>query len=278
MKKLLLACDGSHFPSGALEFAVSVNRHEPILLKGVFLPSIDYSRLTSLAYANGEGFIPEDFYEEEEKTMDKSIMQFENACREHGINYGTLKYTGYESLQSLLDETRFSDMVLIGSEHFFSAMDSDQPNAEMNQLLHDSECPVCLIPEKIRKPENIVFAYDGEGPCMAAIRTFSSLMPNYTHLPLTAVFFSDSTEDKLPNEKNMKEYIKCHYKQFNIKVAAGKSVKDLDQWMSAYKNPLIITGSYSRSGLSRVFKKSFISTAIASHQFPIFLFHGKEKQ
>lgn len=278
MKKLLFVCDGDHFSHSSFEFAASVNRHENIWLKGLFLPTIDYSRMPSFAYANGfEEFIPPDFYEEEEKTMDKSIMQFENLCKEHHISYSISKHTGFQSLQELLHETRFSDLLLIGSKHFFPAMDSGQPNAEMNQLLHETECPVLLIPEKFGEPKNIILAYDGESSCMAAIKQLSMVMGTYKKLPLTVVFFSPPSGGRPPYEKPLKEYIRCHYKDFTIKVADSENIKDLNTWMTGYQSPLIVTGSYSRSGVSRVFKKSFISTVIANNHFPTFLFHSKGK-
>jgi hypothetical protein len=36
MKKVILACDGSHFSEGAFEFARRLNELRPILLTGVF--------------------------------------------------------------------------------------------------------------------------------------------------------------------------------------------------------------------------------------------------
>jgi len=279
MKKILLACGGDHFPQGALEFAAAMNKHEKIWLKGFFLPSMDYSRLPSFAYANDyeTGFIPPDFYDQEEKIMNKHITQFQNVCEEHAIAYKVYKHTGFESLQGLIDETRFSDIALVESRHFFSAMDSTQPNAEMNQLLHDTECPVLLLPEKFEMPGNVIFAYDGEDSCMAAIKQFSLLMTGYTGLPLALAYFSSSSEEKLPYDETVTEYIRCHYRDFTIKISDSESAKDLDSWIAEFPNPMIITGSYSRSGLSRVFKKSFISAVIANDQFPVFLFHGNKK-
>jgi hypothetical protein len=273
MKKLLFTCDGDSFSHSAFDFAVTVNKYEKILLKGIFMPSIDYSRLASFAYANSnEGFIPIDFYEQEEKMMDKSITQFESLCRDYNILYSIYKNTAFESLQGLLDETRFSDLILVESKYFFSAMDNVQPNIEMNQLLHNTECPVLLIPEKFKSPENIVFAYYGEASCMSAIKHLHTSLKIYRKLPLTVVFFSSFPEQRPPFEKPLTEYIKCYYNDFVIKVVDSKNSKDLNKWISGYEKPLIVTGSYSRSSLSRVFKKSFISMIITRIQFPIFIF------
>jgi hypothetical protein len=276
MKKLLFTCDGNHFSHSLFAFAASINKQEKIWLKGVFLPSMDYSRLPAFAYVNSyEGFLPPDFYEQEEKLMDQSIKQFEDLCQEHQISHSTYKHTGFDALQGLLDETRFADGVLVQSKNFFSAMDGGQPNAELNQLLHSTECPVFLIPEMFEEPKNIIFAYDGERSCMAAIKHLGMVMKNYKKLPLTIISFSVPSGERPPYEKLIAEYIGCHYKKFIIKVVDSDGADYLDHWLAEYPSPLIITGSYSRSGLSRTFKKSFISTELNDQKFPIFLFHRK---
>ncbi len=277
MKKILFVCDGDHFSSAVFDYARAINKQEKILLKGFFMPSIDYSRMPSYAYANSyEGLIPPDFYEEEDNMMEQSIAQFEDLCKTNNISYNIYKHTGFESLQGLLDETRFSDIALVGSTHFLSVMDKDQPNMEMVRLLHDTECPVLLVPEKFKEAENILFAYDGEASCMAAFKQFHLLMTQYSTLPFTIVYFSLSGE-RLPNEDVILEYVKCHYPHFKTKTQDSQSVKNLDEWLAAYSNPVIITGSYSRSSFSRMFRRSFISTVIAHHQFPVFLFHGNKR-
>ncbi|HVX01501.1 MAG TPA: universal stress protein [Candidatus Babeliaceae bacterium] len=278
MKKILFTCDGEHFYRSAFKMAASLNNQEKIFLKGIFVPSIDYSIMVSLASADSyEGMMPPELFDQEEKAMDKSIAEFETLCKENGVSYDLYKHTGFESLQVLLDEARFSDLILLGSDHFISVLDRTLPNMEMNQLLHDTECPVLLVPPNFVEPECIVFAYDGGASCMAAAKQFGALMASYTKLPFKAVFFSSSSEGKAPYEAMVIEYLSCHYKDFKLNVSDRISGKNLEKWMAAYNNPLIVTGSYSRGGLSRVFKRSFISDAITNHQNPIFLFHVKEK-
>src|SRR5690348_15092278 len=149
MKRILFVCDGDHFSNGAFQLAVSLNKKEKILLSGLFLPAIDYSGIPSIAYGEEGGFmLAPDFYEQEEKKMDKSIVKFAHSCMEHAISYRVHKNTGFATITGLLAETRFSDLALIGSQFFFSAMDDVQPNGELKQLLHETECPVLLVPEK----------------------------------------------------------------------------------------------------------------------------------
>lgn len=275
MKKLLLACDGDHFPGSAFDFAENLNRTEKILLKGFFMPSIDYSKLSSFAYANSyEGFMPETFFNDEEKIMDESALHFSDLCKECNVIYNTYKHTGFDSLGGLIDETRFSDILLLDGIKFFSAMDTYQPNMQMAQILHDMECPALLLPRRYEEPKNIIFAYDGDASCMAAIKQLSILLPTYTKLPLIVTYVSSSSEE-MPNKETVMEYLKCHFENLTVKIVNSENIEDLDNWIEVCPSPLMVTGSYSRSSLSRIFKRSFSSPVIASHLFSIFLFHHK---
>jgi hypothetical protein len=275
MKKILFACDGDHFSRSAFDFAENLNRHEKILLKGLFLPSIDYAKFSPFAYAASyERFMPADFFDEEEKIIDQNERRFTELCNKYNVPHSTSKYTGFESLAGLVEETRFSDLLLLDSIKFFSAMDRSQPNLQMSQVLHDTECPALLLPKKYEEPQNLIFAYDGEASCMAAIKQLSMLMPVYSQLPLTVTFVSLPGEE-MPNRETVMEYLKCHYENVIVKIVDSENIENFDNWMGVCPSPLMVTGSYSRSGVSRIFRKSFSSPVIATHLFPIFLFHHK---
>jgi nucleotide-binding universal stress UspA family protein len=39
------------------------------------------------------------------------------------------------------------------------------------------------------------------------------------------------------------------------------------------RSALLVSGSYGRSGLSQLFKKSFVNEIIAEHRLPVFIAH-----
>ena len=59
MKKLIIALDGQHFPKGAFEFAKSINATTKIMLAGVFLSPVDYSKLLAYTGLQGMTLMPE---------------------------------------------------------------------------------------------------------------------------------------------------------------------------------------------------------------------------
>ncbi len=50
MKKVLIAFDGAHISASALAFALDLNSQSPIMLTGVFLPSMDYADFLNYTY------------------------------------------------------------------------------------------------------------------------------------------------------------------------------------------------------------------------------------
>ena len=45
MKKVLLAIDGQNFSEGAFEFIRRMNEIDPVLVVGLFLPSVEFTEL-----------------------------------------------------------------------------------------------------------------------------------------------------------------------------------------------------------------------------------------
>ena len=150
MKKIIIALDGEHFPKGAFEFAKYVNNQNEILLAGVFLSPVDYSKL--MAYSGGmEGIaiMPELLTKnDDEDIVNRNTHLFEEACITDGMHYRVHKDVDMMALSSLVEETRFADVLLVSSELFFKNVESAQPNYYLEELLKKSECPVMLIPEK----------------------------------------------------------------------------------------------------------------------------------
>src|SRR5664279_525074 len=71
MKKILLLCDGDHFPSGAVRFIRQMRESEPIYVKGIFFTQVDTIEMIPI------GFMPISsplvkFKESEKLLADKS--------------------------------------------------------------------------------------------------------------------------------------------------------------------------------------------------------------
>ena len=185
MKKILLIFDGIHFSEGAFEFTRLLNEGQPVLLTGVFLPQADYASFLNYGDAiSAPLYIP--VMEVNEEIINKNISRFKALCQKHGIEYRVHEDYLDVALPELKRETRFADLLIIGSETFYNYTGIREPNEYMQDTLHGAECPVLVIPEKFRYPVNNILCYDGSESSVYAIKTIRiSVAPQMTSNPIS---------------------------------------------------------------------------------------------
>src|SRR5450759_3916273 len=119
MKKIIIPFDGGHFSKGAFSFASSLHAIKPILLAGVFLPELDYARFIFVPTAfSAPGYVPL-FENVKEGEVESNIQQFSDLCQKNSIEYRVHKDLSESSIPQLTRETRFADLMIIGSETFY---------------------------------------------------------------------------------------------------------------------------------------------------------------
>lgn len=275
MKKILLAFDGIHFPEGAFEFAQSLNNLNPVLLTGVFLPQVNYANLWSYADGmNGPLFIP--FIEgENEDTVAANVERFENLCKKNNIDYRVHKDFTDFALPGLKKESRFADLLIIGSESFYENLSPGEPNDNLKDAMHGMECPVIVVPEKYNFPKNNVLSYDGSESSVYAIKQFAYLFPELTTNKTLLVYAKEGTENDIPDLAYIEELAARHYPDLIISRLDINPKKHFNAWLSEMKTAIVISGSFGRSGLAGLFHKSFISEIIKDHRIPVFITHHK---
>ncbi len=275
MKKIIIALDGEHFPKGAFEFAKYVNNQKEILLAGVFLSPVDYSKL--MAYSSGmEGIaiMPELLTKnDDDEVVNKNIHLFEDACITEDIQYRVHKDLDMMALSSLVEETRFADVLLVSSELFFKNVESNQPNYYLEELLKKAECPVMLIPEKFEEPGQILLSYDGGQSSIFAIKQFAYLFPELVNKKSMLVTVTEDDKEELPEYVMMNELVASHYPALELQNLKMDSKKHFVDWLAEQPNSFIVMGAFSRSMFSELFKKSFAKDIIREIKMPLFISH-----
>lgn len=273
MKKFIIALDGQNFPQGAFEFAKSVNQNSKVLLAGVFLSPVDYSKVLALTGIQGVTLMPEWLMRNDDDVLvNKNINTFKTACINEGIEYRIHNDTEMMAISSLIEETRFADALLISSELFYANVSTVQPNYYLEEVLKKSECPVMLVPENYQEPEHIVLTYDGSESSVFAIKQFTYVYPELSAKE-TVLLSILSHEDEAPEYKMMNELVSRHYPNLQIQSLHLKHKRDFADWLSAKPNSFIVMGAFSRSLFSQLFKKSFATDVISEIKMPIFISH-----
>jgi hypothetical protein len=271
MKKILIAFDGTHFSSGACEFALKLHQMQPLMLTGVFMPQLSFASLWS--YSGGPpvpDVIP--YEDEDDEAVQNNILQFQQFCSDHKIPCTVHKDFFDFALPELKKETRFADLLILSSETFYHRISGANAAEYVKEALHVSECPVIALPEQYVFPERVFLAYDGSESSVYAIRQFAYLLPELTGLETSVFCLKHDEASDLPEESYIKELLSQHFKQYDLLKLNLSNKKQLSEWLS-HKNAILVSGSLGRNFLSQLFRDSFISKIIEEHQYPVFIAH-----
>jgi hypothetical protein len=271
MKKFLLPLEGKHYPQELLDFVATMQPVTPASLTAAFVPQSDYTAMLELR----EGAKPptRSFGKDDERTLGYFSRRLERFCDDFGIRLKIHVDKEDFSIPSLHKESRYADLMLVSSRHFFAELDADQPNAWMKVMLHRSECPVLLLPDQATLPGELIFAYDGSAASTFAIRQFAYLFPEFCRIPATLVYVNDDPDAKIPDEAAIRELCSLHFKKFRVLRLQMKTEEFYHTWLGMLRNPWLITGSFGRSALSQLFSASFSAELILQHRIPVFIAH-----
>lgn len=273
MKKILLAFGGPRFSEGIFHFAQRLNELQPVLLIGVFLPEVIYTNI----YSFGSGLPAADFIpyvgEEDTEAIQKNMDHFAGLCERNGIAYRVHKDYNNLALTELKKETRFADLLIIGSEKFYTTYGLNDLNPSVKEALHAAECPVIVVPEKFHFPERNILAYDGSESAVFAIKQFAYLFPELCKNETLLVYAKDETGPGFPDESYIEELATQHFKNLNLLKLHLNPRRFFDTWVNDRQNVILIGGSFGRSPASELFQKSFVAKVIAEHKLPVFIAH-----
>ncbi len=274
MRKIILAFDGDNFSEGAFEFARQLNEQNPVLLSGVFLPQIIFSN--PLSYAKGGKPVPVYtplVYEEHADAVEKNIERFKMLCLSSGIEFRIHKDFSDFPLHELKTETRYSDLLILGSETFYKELGTTEPNVYLENILHHSECPVIVVPEKFNFPQSTILTYDGSRDSVFAIRQYAYLFPELNNKP-ALIIFSDNKNGDFPEQSNIEELAARHFSDLAFFKLDMDFKEYFASWTIQKPAPMVVAGSYGRSAFSQLVKKSFITEIIVDYKTPVFIAHS----
>jgi len=272
MKKIILAFDGTNFSEGAFEFARKLNEIKPILLTGIFLPQAALSNLWSYADVGGGPPIP--MVElSDDKLVQKNIDRFQDLCLHNNIDHRIHKDYFDLVLPELKKESRFADLMILGSEVFYETIGSSLPNEYLEDAVHDVKCGILLVPEKYEFPESVILAYDGSEESVFAIKQFAYLFPEFSEKETLLVYANEDEKEDFPEKSQIEELVARHYSNLTLMKLNVNPSKYFSDWVNEKKSAMLVSGSYSRSGISLLFKKSFVKEVIAAHRIPVFIAH-----
>jgi len=271
MKKILLAFDGAHFSEGALEFVRLLHTSSPVFVTGAFLPQVNYANAWSYAAGSGGLFIPL-IEEEDVGLVAGNIKRFEAFCNINDISYTVHKDFEDFALPELKKETRYADLLILGSETFYENMGKEELNLYLRDALHEAECPVLVVPEKFDLPAGNILAFDAGASSVYAIKQFAYLLPELA-AGETILVNAEDGDGKLPDQEYISEWAAKHFPNLTLSKLATDSRKYFNAWLNERRAAILVSGAFGRSEISTLLKKSFVSDTIKEHRIPVFIAH-----
>ena len=272
MRKILIAFDGSQYSEGAMEFARRLNETEKITLTGLFLPLVGLASLWSYSDAmTGASFVPM-VDEGEGELIDRNIKRFNDFCNHNNIRHEVNTAMFDFAMPELRKETRFADIVLLGSETFYNNIGNETPSEYLKDALHFAECPVIVVPEKYNFPEKNILAYDGSESSVFAIKQFIYLFPELTDNP-TLLVTTNASSEMQKQDAQIQELVSAHFNKLSFLHLQMDAKKYFATWMTENKSSILICGAFSRSLISQIFRQSFVEEVLRDHKIPVFISH-----
>lgn len=272
MKKIIIAFDGMHFAEPALQMAASLHQVSPVQVTGVFLNSVDYTALWAFPIIPGApGVTIPTESAADEALLKTNIAKFEDMCRRLEIPYKVHDDSDGLVFEEVKKESRFADLLLICSELFYQNL-GKQPNDYLKTILQMVECPVIIVPDSSRIPQSLVLLYDGSESSVFAIKQFAYQFPELCKKQ-TRLLYAGEESGNIPDQIYIEELALRHYPNLIIETMPAKQGAHLQEWMDAHGNPLVVTGSFGRSGISQLFRKSFLTELIQQHRTALFIAH-----
>lgn len=271
MRKILIPFDGINYPQAALSFASAMNDKCPVLMVAALLPQTTLATLWAYADTNTTG---KDYVPLEDDTVVEAIKdntnRFEAYCKHNHIEYRIHRDYFDLAIPEIVKESRFADLIILGSQAFF-ANRGLEPNEYLKGILHDVECPLLLVPEQYEFPVKNAIAYDGSSSSVFALKQFAYLFPEFSTND-TVIFYADEITS-FPEEKNIQELAARHFPHLKMARFSNNAEHTVVNWLEENKMSILVSGSFGRSGIYRLFHRSFITRVIQEHKTPIFITH-----
>lgn len=172
----------------------------------------------------------------------------------------------------LLQESRFTDMLLINRLSSFSNLVQATAYRLLPDILAGAQCPVMILPEVCPPVSEVVFAYNGSQSSLFAIREFTRLMSCYSQLPAT-VLYAVEKQDPIPFATQLRDYLSHYYKQISFLAVEGQPATVLAKYADEHPKAVITMGAYGRSMTSRFFHQSDATRLLYHSSLPLFITH-----
>lgn len=278
MKNIRLVIDAGHLNTHHVQFACYLASLTRSRLTGIFMQNAPYQQIPQMKVALETAFaetltlsdLPD--FAEKQALLRENESTFRAICERQGVHV-SVHENPHEPLEQILAESRYTDLMIIGSDLAFEPWDEKKPSAFLKDVLRAVECPVMIAPDLFEGVEEIVFAYDGNAAAVHAIKQFSYLLPELEDCRLTIARVVDEGTQDDPDEGKLARLVSAHYSNAHFKKLYGQPNSELFAFLMNKKKTMVVMGSYGRSTFSTMLTPSTADPLIRNLNLPVFIAH-----
>ena len=272
MRKITVAFEAPHFPEGAMRFIKEMNDAEQVIVTGVFLPGPVQTAYPTPA-AMSAGMLLPLTDEITSKQLNKSILTFKDFCTSHHIGYRFIKNTGDSGWPELKKQSRYADLIVLGSDVLFDVPGKDKLSDYLKTSLHEVECPVVIVPDNFSSPQHTIITFDGTESSARAIKNFAYLFPEMAHNHTRVITFTSKNNVSNESDARIRELVSVHFPDHKFIHSDVDSGRYFSNWNINNKPAIVVCGAFGRSMMSVLFKHSFIAEVLSDRKLPVFISH-----
>lgn len=277
MEKILLVVCGAAPTQTTLNFACYLANMTRSRLTGFFFEKEHYTSEPALKQVYGmpyvesvtAGGLPEHYLKAER--IEDYMRLFEYTCESKGVR-ASIRYLEDNIVESLINESRFSDLIIADAAVSYISKTQEAPSALLQHLLAAAQCPVIIAPSSFTPVNEVVFCYDGSPSSIFAMKQLTYLLPELGESKATAVQISE--EDIPASEKKcITTWMSRHFESSDFVTLKGNTEQALFDYLFKKQQTLVVMGAYGRSIVSRLFKHSHADLLIKTLACPLFITH-----
>jgi hypothetical protein len=158
---------------------------------------------------------------------------------------------GGTTLEALMHETRYADLLVISQETYLASTPSGGQLLPVSRVLEKCDCPVLVVPPQPAALEQVVLTFDGSARAMGGIKQFAYVLAGITQkLPVTVLAtYTDSNELTASEEKLFIEYLKQHFRNVALHRICENSERTLLSAVGLNENSLVVVNNPSPQNL-----------------------------
>ena len=222
--------DAMHINTQTVEFASYLARLTDSRLTGIFLEDLlsepAFGAFQQVAEMQTGGITDTQIAATRAEITDANIQLFRHACESRGVVPNVHRDRGIP-LEEVIRESRFADLVVVDPETSFSRKRGPLPGKFVKDVLQEAECPVIVAPYTFHAIDEVIFAYNGSASSVWAIKQFTYLFPELRQKKAVIVDVKEKNDGAIEEQYKMKEWLKQHYGNVEIKILTGDPSDEL---------------------------------------------------